>query len=155
MFVEGDLGMTRRSQPILQIISFGVLLFIAVPLFYVAINVFTSPKGFLEYLLEQKTLMLAWNTILLAFSVTVASILIAVPLAIITLRSNLPLKRLVRVSLCIPLVFPSYIYGFLFILLFGPKGALYEVLKPIGIEKLPDLYGFWGAFLCLTLLSYP
>ena len=147
--------MMKTSQPILQIMSLGVLLLIAVPLCYVAINVLSSPKEFLDYIFEQKTLILAWNTILLAFSVTLASIVIAVPLAIITIRSNLPLKKFVRVFLCIPLVFPSYIYGFLFILLFGPKGALYEFLKPLGIEQLPELYGFWGAFFCLTLLSYP
>lgn len=153
--MKGKLDMMKTSQPILQIMSLGVLLLIAVPLCYVAINVLSSPKEFIEYIFEQKTLILAWNTILLAFSVTLASIFIAVPLAIITIRSNLPLKKFVRVFLCIPLVFPSYIYGFLFILLFGPKGALYEVLKPIGIEQLPELYGFWGAFFCLTLLSYP
>ena len=147
--------MFRSSQSILQIISFMVLLLVAVPLCYVAINLLSNPNDFFEYILETKTLKLAWNTILLAVTVTIASICISVPLAILTIRSNLPLKKLFRVLLCLPLVFPSYIYGFLFIILFGPKGFLYDMLQIIGIEKIPDLYGYWGAFLCLTLLSYP
>ena len=147
--------MFKSSQSILQIISFMVLLLVAVPLCYVAINLLSNPNDFFEYILETKTLKLAWNTILLAVTVTIASIGISVPLAILTIRSNLPLKKLFRVLLCLPLVFPSYIYGFLFIILFGPKGFLYDMLQIIGIEKIPDLYGYWGAFLCLTLLSYP
>ena len=147
--------MFKSSQSILQIISFMVLLLVAVPLCYIAINLLSNPNDFFEYILETKTLKLAWNTILLAVTVTIASICISVPLAILTIRSNLPLKKLFRVVLCLPLVFPSYIYGFLFIILFGPKGFLYDMLQIIGIEKIPDLYGYWGAFLCLTLLSYP
>jgi iron(III) transport system permease protein len=145
--------MFKSSQSILQIISTMVLLLVAVPLCYVAINLISSPNKFIEYLVETKTLRLAWNTILLAVTVTVASICISVPLAILTIRSNLPMKRLFRVLLCLPLVFPSYIYGFLFIILFGPKGVLYDILQVIGIDRIPDLYGYWGAFLCLTLLS--
>ena len=147
--------MYKSSQPILQIMSLIVLLLIAVPLVYVAINLISSPNKFIEYITDQKTLFLAWNTIILSFTVTIASICISVPLAILTIRSNLPLKRLFRVLLCLPLVFPSYIYGFLFIILFGPKGVVYNIFKQIGIQQVPDLYGFWGAFACLTLLSFP
>ena len=148
--------MNTSSLPMLQILSAMVLLIIAVPLCYVAINLISSFHQFFDYVIDSRTWLLAWNTVALAISVTVASIFISVPLAIITIRSNLPLKKIFRVLLCIPLVFPSYIYGFLFIILFGPKGALYDALNSLGgIQHIPDLYGFWGAFMCLTLLSYP
>ena len=149
------MNISRPSQPILLVMSMTVLLIIAVPLCYVAINLVSSPDEFLKYISDKRTLVLAWNTIALAFAVTLGCICIAVPLAIITIRSNLPFRKLFRVLLCLPLVFPSYIYGFLFIILFGPKGELYGALKSLGIEAFPNLYGFWGAFLCLTLLSYP
>jgi len=142
-------------QPILRTISTMVLLLIAIPLGYVVINIISSPSEFTTYLLSTKTLFLAWNTISLAVAVTIASICISIPAAILTIRFNLPLKKFFRVLLCLPLVFPSYIYGFLFILIFGPKGVLYDILQPLGIEQIPNLYGFWGAFFCLTLLSYP
>ena len=147
--------MYKSSQPVLQAISIMVLLLVAVPLWYVAINLISSPSEFFQYVLAKKTLLLAWNTIALAFTVTMASICISIPLAILTIRSNLPLKKLFRVLLCLPLVFPSYIYGFLFIILFGPKGVLYDMVKLLGVEQIPNLYGFWGSCLCLTLLSYP
>ena len=66
--------MFKSSQSILQIISAMVLLLVAVPLAYVAINLISSPNKFIEYLVETKTLRLAWNTILLAVTVAVASI---------------------------------------------------------------------------------
>jgi len=132
-----------------------VLLLVAIPLCYVVMNLMSSPAELLRYVLAQKTLLLAWNTVALTFVVTIICICIATPLALLTIRSNLPLKRLFRVLLCLPLVFPSYIYGFLFIILFGPKGMLYDMLKPLGVEQIPNLYGFSGACLCLSLLSYP
>ena len=147
--------MKHSSERVLQTISLFALVIVAVPLGYVALNLISSPNIFFEYILDQKTLLLAWNTIILALTVTIASVCISVPLAIITIRTNLPMKKMFRVLLCIPLVFPSYIYGFLFIILFGPKGALYDMLAPLGIEHIPEIYGFVGAFLCLTLLSYP
>jgi iron(III) transport system permease protein len=39
--------------------------------------------------------------------------------------------------------------------MFGPKGFLQETLEPLGIERLPEIYGLPGAALALTLFSYP
>ena len=56
-----------------------------------------------------------------------------------------------RILLVIPLVIPSYFAGYLFILSYGPKGKLYDFLNYFGsIDRLPDIYGFIGSWLCLT-----
>ena len=89
--------MKHSSQRVLQIISLIVLAIVAVPLTYIALNLISSPSKFLEYILDRKTLLLAWNTIILALTVTIASMCISVPLAIITIRSNLPLRKIIRV----------------------------------------------------------
>jgi hypothetical protein len=37
----------------------------------------------------------------------------------------------------------------------GPRGILQGWLEPLGVERLPSIYGFWGAFVVLTLFTYP
>ncbi len=52
----------------------------------------------------------------------------------------------------LPLVIPSYIGAYLLISALGPTGLLRDVL---GVDRLPSLYGFAGAWLSLTLFTYP
>jgi len=87
--------------------------------------------------------------------VTVASVLLGVPLAVLTVQSDLPLRRLWTVLLALPLVVPSYIGAFAFVSAFGPRGALADALAPLGVESIPPIYGFPGAALVLTLYIYP
>lgn len=95
------------------------------------------------------------RTLLLCGSVTLSSIGLAVPLAWLVVRTDLPGRRVWRVAAALPLVIPSYVFAYLFISLFGPKGMLQQWLAPVGVTRLPELYGFWGAWLVLTLISYP
>ena len=51
---------------------------------------------------------------------------------------------------------PSYVAALALLGAFGPKGLLQEALEgPFGVERLPEIYGFPGAFLALTLSTYP
>ncbi|MBK7894681.1 MAG: iron ABC transporter permease [Anaerolineaceae bacterium] len=105
---------------------------------------------------QPRTLEILGNTLGLAVAVTAASILIAVPLAWLTTSTDLPGKRFWAVIVALPLVVPSYVAAYLFASILTPKGLLQQMLYPIfGIERLPNFYGFPGAFLVLTLVSYP
>lgn len=95
------------------------------------------------------------RTILLAVSVTGAAVVIAVPLAWLIERTDIFGRKILGVAAALPLVIPSYVFAYLFISMFGPRGTLQSWLAPFGIERLPDLYGFWGAWIVLTLVSYP
>ncbi|MEO7296500.1 MAG: ABC transporter permease subunit, partial [Candidatus Limnocylindria bacterium] len=55
----------------------------------------------------------------------------------------------------LPLVVPSYVGGYAVVAAFGPRGALQSILEPFGVARLPELYGFPGAALALTLFSFP
>ena len=80
----------------------------------------------------------------------------AVPLAWLTTRTDLPLRRAWVVLTALPLVIPSYVGGFIVVVALGPKGMLLGLLDgPLGIDRLPDISGFPGAWLTLTFLSYP
>lgn len=98
---------------------------------------------------------LLWRSGLLAVSVTAGSVAIAVPLAWLTVRTDLPLRRLWVVVTALPLAIPTYVGGFAFIGALGPRGILQGWLEPFGVMSLPSFYGFSGSWLVLTLFTYP
>ncbi|SEO88274.1 iron(III) transport system permease protein [Halogranum amylolyticum] len=102
-----------------------------------------------------QTLDVFVNSALLVTAVTVASVLLGVPLAYLTVRTDLPFKKFWTVAVSLPLVIPSYIGAFAFVSAFGPQGSFQRLLAPLGVERLPEIYGFVGASLVLTLYTYP
>jgi iron(III) transport system permease protein len=53
-------------------------------------------------------------------------------------------------------VIPSYVAALCLLGAFGPRGLLQQLLSgPFGIERIPEIYGFPGAFAALTLSTYP
>jgi iron(III) transport system permease protein len=110
---------------------------------------------FAEVVLDAETLAVLGRSALLAVVVTGASVMIAVPLAWLTARTDLPGGRTWAVLAALPLVIPSYVGGFVLVSTLGPRGMLQGALEPLGVERLPEIYGFPGATLALTLFSYP
>jgi iron(III) transport system permease protein len=104
---------------------------------------------------RDRTLGVLSRTLVLAATVTTASVLIGVPLAWLTSRSDLPGRRWWVVLTVLPLVVPSYLGGYAIVAAFGPRGALQSLLEPLGVARLPELYGFPGAALALILFSFP
>ncbi len=95
------------------------------------------------------------RTIVLMASVTGTCIALAVPLAWLCVRSDVPFRRAWTVLLALPLAVPSFIGGFVTVSAFGPGGMLQDVLEPFGVERIPSLYGFKGAWLTLSFFTYP
>ena len=99
---------------------------------------------------------LIFNTVILVITVTISTLILGLFLSWATEICDIKFKRIWRILLIIPLVIPSYLAGYLFILFYGPKGKLFDVLHYLGIvDHIPDLYGFIGSWLCLTLICYP
>jgi iron(III) transport system permease protein len=109
----------------------------------------------ISILLSRSTLEIIVNSLLLTGTVTVGSILIGVPLAILTVQTDLPFRRFWTVVAALPLVIPSYIGAFAFVSAFGPRGVLQDALAPLGIQELPEIYGLLGATIVMTLYTYP
>jgi iron(III) transport system permease protein len=106
-------------------------------------------------MLRERTVAVLGRTLLLAATVTFASIVIGAPIAWLTTRSDLPGRRWWTIAAVLPLVVPSYVGGYAIVAALGPRGALQSLLEPLGVTRLPELYGFPGAVLALTLFSYP
>ncbi|NCC34318.1 MAG: iron ABC transporter permease, partial [Chloroflexia bacterium] len=137
----------------------GALLVVAgllLPTVYLLIRAFEASDAALQTLLRPRTWVIIGNTTGLALAVTAVSALIAVPIAWLTVRSDLPWRRFWAMVTPLPLVIPSYVGAYLYISALGPRGALQQWLEePFGITRLPSIYGFTGALLALTLMCYP
>ena len=129
------------------VVSLGLL-----PLAYLAIRVVGGGTAALDVLWERSTLHLVGNTTVLVVGVVVAAVTIAVPTAWLVTRTDLPLRRLWAVAVALPLVIPSYVAAFCLLGFFGQRGLLSQAL---GVERLPDPTGYWGAVGALTLSTYP
>ncbi len=95
------------------------------------------------------------RTVVLCAAVTASCVALAVPLAWLTARTDLPLRSFWTVVLALPLSIPSFIGGFVTVSALGPGGMLQDLLEPLGVDEVPSLYGFKGAWLTLTFFSYP
>ena len=114
-----------------------------------------DPAQALSLLLRPDTASIALNSVLLVGFVTLGSLLIGVPLAFLTVQTDLPFRRAWTILGALPLVVPSYIGAFAFVSAFGPRGELQGILAPLGIERIPAVYGLPGTVLVLTLFTYP
>ncbi|MGK2949393.1 MAG: ABC transporter permease, partial [Acidimicrobiales bacterium] len=149
-------GSRRRPAPVLGLAGLAVAAIALLPLVYLLIR--SSEIGVdraLEIATSERTRGLLWRTGLLAVSVTATSVVIAVPVAWLTVRTDVPLRRFWVVATALPLAIPTYVGGYAFIGAVGPRGILQGWLEPLGVESIPSFYGFWGAWLVLTLFTYP
>jgi iron(III) transport system permease protein len=108
-----------------------------------------------ELLFRPQTREVVTNSLLLMTGVTGFSILLGVPLAYLTVRTDLPFRRFWSVAVALPLVIPSYVGAFAFVSAFGPRGEFQSFLAPLGIESLPEVYGMAGTVFVITLYTYP
>lgn len=102
-------------------------------------------------LLSVRTLSLLWRTFLLTALVTVSATVLGVGGAWLLARTDLPLKRVWGVALALPLVIPSYVIAMVLVSSSGPRGLVTQL---VGFE-IPSMTGLGGAWLALTLATYP
>jgi iron(III) transport system permease protein len=126
------------------------------PIAYLLLRTVEAGPTAWESILRLRTWQVMLRTTGLALGVTLVSAAIAVPLAWLTARTDLPLRRMWGVLTALPLVIPSYVSAYLMVAGLGPRGMLQGWLERLfGLTRLPDIHGFPGALLVLTLLSYP
>ncbi|MDQ5852183.1 MAG: iron ABC transporter permease [Chloroflexota bacterium] len=150
--------MARSSRPpALLLLAAGlVAAAMLLPVVYLLVRTATADAAVIRQVLRARTFIVFANSALLALGVTSACVLLGVPLAWLTVATDLPGRRLFTVLIALPLAIPTYVGGYAIVSALGPRGALQAVLGWLfGVERLPQLYGFGGAWLALTLFSYP
>lgn len=127
-----------RAPALLVLPSIVAALVALLPLTYLFVR--ATEKGWArvsEVLQRPRTVELLLRSASLALVVTVACVVIGVALAWLVVRSNLPGRRVWGVLAALPLAIPTYVAAYSW------------------ISRAPQLNGFRGAALVLTLCSYP
>jgi iron(III) transport system permease protein len=148
----------RRTHPPLLILvpSLLVAAIMLVPVVYLVIRASDTGNEIWDLVFRRRTVDILQNTIVLAATVGAASVGIGVPLAWLTERTDLPLRRLWATLAPLPLVIPSYVGALTVVAALGPRGLVQGELERVaGIERLPEIYGLFGAWLTLTLFTFP
>ncbi|NCN04570.1 MAG: iron ABC transporter permease [Spirochaetales bacterium] len=122
------------------------------PLVYLGVRASEADFAALGALVfRYRTWELFRNTLVLALCVSSLSIIISLPLAWLTERSNLKGKKILTILAVLPLTIPGYVMAYALLSLGGNIGVFSQVF---GVH-VPRLSGLGGATLALTLYSYP
>ena len=131
------------------------VLLLTAPVYLIVRTLGAGPEA-AELIFRFRTLGIAFRTIALMGAVMVGCVVIAAPLAWLTVRTDLPGRAGWRVLTMLPLALPSYIVGFAVAIGLGPRGILQGWLEAaFGVDRIPDIYGFPGAAFTLIIISFP
>ncbi|NIB99329.1 iron ABC transporter permease [Halobacterium sp. R2-5] len=140
----------------LAVLAAAVAALVSLPLVALLVRASNYGLGHLVGLVTQTSSVdVLVNSLVLVFWVTLGCVLVGVPLAVLTVQTDLPGRRFWTVVAALPLVVPSYIGAFTFVSAFGPQGDLADALAVVGVERIPAIYGLHGTALVLVLFTYP
>jgi iron(III) transport system permease protein len=125
------------------------------PLTYLVVRTANAGTDAWGLIFNASTAAILWRSVVLVFFVTIVSVALGVSLAWLTTRTDIPLRRWLTVLTALPLVIPSYVFALMVVTTLGPRGTLQGMLEPLGVDRLPSIFGLPGAIFTLSLLSYP
>ena len=145
---------TASSRPPLfvTVAALAGALLALVPPVYLAVRMSDAPAAAADAILARSTLELTIRTLAFAAAVTALATAIALPIAWLTERTDLPGRRVLAVLAAAPLAVPTYVGAMVAISAVGPGGLLTDLF---GRELSLPIYGFWGATTVLALFTYP
>jgi len=143
------------GQRLLRIAVILVAALSLTPVLYLIVRASESAPQIIPLLTRPRALQVLANSILLTVLVTASATIVGCALAWLTMRTDLPGRRYWSAITCLPLVLPSYVGAFALLAALGPNGMLQGMLAPLGVTRLPSIYGLPGAWLALTLFTYP
>ena len=152
---SGRTAVLARAPAFIWVPAAAVALAMLLPPVYLAVRTADAGAGVIDILFSAATLALLGRTFVLIAIVTAVCAGLGVSLAWLTVRTDLPLRRTFTVLTALPLVIPSYLFARLLVITLGPKGTLQGWLEPLGVDRLPEIFGLPGAALTLSLLSFP
>ena len=147
---------SRRRAPLLLVLVAGAVAAAAtLPLAYLGLRALSADADARALVSVSTAIELVVATALLCVGVVAAALAIGVPLAWLVIRTDLPGRRFWGLAASLPLVIPSFVAALALLGALAPRGLLQQALEPLGVETVPELTGYWGALLALTLATYP
>ena len=146
---------SQRAPLALKVTALITAFLFACPGLYLIWRNITSDSDPLGLLFSEQTLSPLMRTINLTVMVTLSAAILGTGLAWFTIRTDLPSRRVLKLILPLPLVFPTFVGAAAFIRTLNPGGIANNLLENIGIDRTLELHGLFGAWLVLTLFTYP
>jgi iron(III) transport system permease protein len=137
------------------LVATGTAAIFAAPLVYLFLRSASDLGAFGSTVMSGSALEPLARSLLLASTVAAAAAAVGTAAAWVVVRTNVPLVRLWRVLLPLPLVIPSFIGAFVMLAAFAPGGLVEAALEPLGVDRIVTIDGFAGSFIVLTLFTYP
>ena len=151
---EAGLPHTRAPRTLVGLSAFCSLL-LGLPAVYLLVRNFTADADPFELLLTDRVQGPLWRTVQLAVLVSISTGVLGTGLAWLTTRTDLPFARTFSVLLTLPLVYPTFIGAAALVRTLNPGGIINDALSGLGVDRTPTLSGLFGAWLVLTLLTFP
>lgn len=132
------------------------LVFLIYPLFMLLKQAFVAGDGvfttefFKEIFEKSKYTQAVWHSILISATVTLATVLIATPMAYIMSTMKIKGAGLLQILILVSSMSAPFIGAYAWIMLFGRNGSFTSALASIGIN-IGDIYGFKG---CVIVMSF-
>jgi len=95
------------------------------------------------------------NSVVLGIGVSIACILISMPIAYALARTKMPGRTLIGALCIVPLMVPTFISSFAFILMFGKTGWITQIFAMLGIEELIDIHTPLGIAIVQVFFFFP
>lgn len=129
-----------------------VAAFVVIPFAYLLAQAFQAePSKLADLVFRARNARLFVNTLLLAGGVLAVGTAIALPLAWLTARTDIRGRRLLTALGVLPLAIPGYVIAYALLGLGGDYG-LFAQLTAV---SAPQLSGYWGSLLAISLYTFP
>ena len=150
--VPGGTTSSRKRAPWwLWAAAIAVLVPVAIPVLFLFARAFEATDAAWDTLWSFRTLRLIGRSFTLTALVTMSATVIGVGGAWILARTDIAFARVWGVVFALPLVVPSYVLALAFVSATGPRGLIADVTG----FATPHLIGLPGAWLALTIATYP
>jgi iron(III) transport system permease protein len=167
--VTSSLPWRRRRRPIdSSALLFGfaialLLVIVAYPLLWLLMSAFGIPTDFqLGHLLrvytQTQNLVPLVNTLILAMSAGMLSVVVGAPLAWATARSNAPLRGTLHALVAVAYIVPPYLTAIAYIILLGPDAGYFNhALRALtGAARGPiDIFSMGGVIFVIGIHVFP
>jgi iron(III) transport system permease protein len=151
------------QTPIFAAVALVVAVLVLLPLYHVTVSSVTGPHGvsldnYANALRTPRFVAAVGNSLLLAVLSSLTSMLLGTPIAWLVSRSDMPLRRTIRVLVLVSFAVPAFVNALSWVLLAGPNaGALNKAWMALtgSDHGFLDIFSMTGLVLVYTATIYP
>lgn len=139
---------------------FGII--VLLPILFMVIGSFwadghLSLGSYRELLFDKRQIGLIKNSFGLSFGATLLSLVIGIPLAFLSAKTNLWGRKLLGIAYLIPILIPPYMHAIVWTHLLNKNGLVNQCIAQLfSLKQAPfDIYGLAGAIFVMALAYFP